>query len=160
MGVYADIRDAIEARIVTVSDYGVVHDYERYNANWSEYFGHFKSTIDSTAQIRGWVVTWNGIPDAQPDGQNFGNIAEVYRFTVRGLQGLADSSATEKTFYSLVEQVKDAIRSRKDFGLSSVIDYTIVVTIPVLDIRMFGSVLCNYCELQVQCIVEQVVTFG
>ncbi len=160
MSTYSDLRDALVARINTVANIGLVHNRERYSSNWTDYLAQFASTISSQKQVRGWWVTWDGIPAAWEDGSAFGRIAEQYVFTVRGVQGMDDSANTEGTFGDLIEAVKAAIRNQASLSVAGVESYSIIVTVPTLELRQFGSVLCHYAELRVVLTVIQAISYA
>ena len=160
MSSYSDIRDAIVTRIQTVANVGTVHNRLRWSSNVSDYLDTFTSSIGGQVQTRAWMVTWEGIPEAWADPSAFGRIGERYVFTVMGIESFKDSAATEGTLYDLVELVKEALRNRKDFGLANVVDYSVRVTVPTLEVRQFGSVLCHVAELKVEVDVVQAVTFA
>ncbi len=159
MGVYSDLRDAVKARVESVSNVGTVHDRQRYNSNWDKYLEQFAGTFTNVKQIRGWWVTWDGVPEVDGEAAAMGVAAETYAYTIRGIQGMDDGAGTEKTFCDLVENVKNAIRDRKDVGIAAVVDYSVRVTIPVLQLRQFGSVLCHYAEIKVEADVRSEVTY-
>lgn len=149
MGTYATIRDAILTDIKTITGYGVAYNRERYTSQWTDFLTMFSSEIGSVKQIRGWWVTWDGIPEVNSEDEVFGTSGESYVYTVRGIQGMDDSASTETTFYDMIELLKNKLRSEITFGSGNVVIGNISVTIPVLQLRQFGSVLCHYGELKI-----------
>lgn len=109
----AAIRTAIYNAINGVSNVGQVYDYERYSNDYTATLSLYKTTLGGTDQIRGWMVGYRGITEAQ--GGRFtapgGRITRTHRFQVLGVMGLQDSEATEKTFAAVAEDVCDALDS-------------------------------------------------
>ncbi len=109
----ATIRAAIYSAVNGVSNIGKVYDYERHSNDWSDFLDKFKTTIGGTNQIRGWMVGYRGITEAE--GGRFtapgGRISRKHRFQILGVMGIDDSEATEKTFAALAEDVCDALDS-------------------------------------------------
>lgn len=108
----ATIRTAIYNAVNGVTDIGLVYDYERHSNDWGAFLDFFKTTIDSTDQIRGWMIGYRGI--AETDGSRFTTpkrITRKHRFNILGVMGIDDSEATEKTFAALAEDVCDALDS-------------------------------------------------
>ena len=108
----ATIRTAIYNAVSGVTDIGLVYDYERHSNDWGDFLDFFKTTIGSTAQIRGWMIGYRGIPESS--GGRFttpSRIARTHRFNILGVMGIDDSAASEKTFAALAEDVCDALDS-------------------------------------------------
>ena len=156
MSVYSTIRDAIKTQVSAVSGIGQVHAYERYSADWSSYFNLF----GGTNQILGWWVTWDGIPESGIDGERMGPVSETYRYTVHGMMGLKDSTATEQSFDELIETVVKELRDQRDYGSTNVIDYSTRVTVPVIETRQYGSVFAHYTEIRVEVTVASDIVWG
>lgn len=156
MSVYSTVRDSIKAQVAGISGIGQVHDYERYSADWSSYFTLF----GGTNQILGWWITWDGIPESGVDGERMGSVAETYRYTVHGIMGLKDSTASEETFDDLIEAVVAKLRNQRDYGSANVIDYSTRVSVPVIETRQYGSVLAHYTEIRVEVTVVTDITWG
>lgn len=150
---YSDIRDAIATLVSGVTDIGKVHNRVRWAADWKDFNAFFTSTIGSDRQIRGWWVTWGGIPETGGDFEGFGPTADTYRFYVRGVLGFQDSADTETTFLSLFSDVVDAVRDTIDFGVAAVVKESVSVRTNEPDIRQFGSVLCHFGEIVIDCVV-------
>ena len=108
----ATIRTAIYNAVSGVTDIGLVYDYERHSNDWGDFLDFFKTTIGSTAQIRGWMIGYRGIPESS--GGRFttpSRITRKHRFNILGVMGIDDSEASEKTFAALAEDVCDALDS-------------------------------------------------
>ena len=107
------IRTAIYNAVNGVSDVGLVYDYERHAKDWSAFLDLFKTTIGGTDQLRGWMVGYRGITEAQGDRFRPAakRVTRKHRFQVLGVMGIDDPEATEKTFAALAEDVCDALDS-------------------------------------------------
>ncbi len=109
----ATIRTAIYNAVNGVSNVGLVYDYERHSNDWSDFLDRFKVTTGGLDQIRGWMVGYRGIQEAE--GGRFtapgGRISRKHRFQILGVMGIDDSEESEKTFAELAEDVCDALDS-------------------------------------------------
>jgi hypothetical protein len=106
----ATIRTAIYNAVNGVADVGLVYDYERHATEWSDFLNLFKTRIDSIDQIRGWMIGYRGIAEAE-GGRFSGDrrISRTHRFQILGIMAIDDSEASEKTFSILAEDICDAL---------------------------------------------------
>ena len=149
MSVQSEIRDALVTLVESVSNVGAVHNRARFTADWSNFNTLFKATIGGVEQIRGWWVQWSGITATNVPGTGFGDDADIWRFTIRGVLALKDAGDTETTFNDLMLAIVNAIRASSHLGEAEVMRYSHRVTTSEPDIRQFGSVVCNYGEIYV-----------
>lgn len=109
----AAIRTTIYNAINGVSNVGLVYDYQRHTNDWAEFENLFKTTIGNVDQVRGWMVGYRGI--VQADNGRFGTIdkriTRRHRFQILGVMGIDDANESEKTFAALAEDVCDALDS-------------------------------------------------
>ena len=157
MSDHQDLLDAIEARLNTVANIGVVHDRVRFSAAWDDYLDHFKTTIGGVDQIRGWQIV---VPEIASTAQRMGAIEREYRIEIFGILGLADGSNTAATFIALVALVLDALDFRTDLSLSGVVDYSVGPATARFEERMFGSVLCHAVTIVVPATVRKTSTYA
>jgi len=141
-------RAAIKTILEGVTDVGNVHDYERWAPDWSSYLDLFKTTIGGTDQIRGWTITNERMPSRQVHDSGH---RRDYVWVLRGVMGLDDSAATEKTFRALAEDVIEEFEV--DRTLSGVITNGAFAadgwpSLAVFEPRLFGTVLCHYAEIR------------
>jgi hypothetical protein len=61
----ASIRALIYAVVNNVADAGQVYDYFRYARDLSGLYDLYKTTIDSTVQLRGWALKFLGFDQVQ-----------------------------------------------------------------------------------------------
>lgn len=147
MNNYLLILADIKAQLAAVPNVGQVHDYSRLAVDWGTYIARFKDT--ASGRIRGFEITRTAVPEHLR-----GAFFRHHRFVLRGFLGFKDEDATDKTFQPLIEEVCNAFRQAQppagkpwlyqngDAPAESCVQVT------VIDERMFGSVLCHYCEIQ------------
>lgn len=136
----------------------MVSNRERWAADWTTYLDTFKATISGTDQIRAWWVTLEAI---QAVPMSFGNTSRTYVFVARGVLGLDDSESTEGTFLDLCEAVMNAVDGRTTLGVTGVIPFSVGPSqLRQIEHRMFGSVLCHYCEIEIRAEVEVAVAYA
>lgn len=137
------IRTKIRGIMLTVADIGVVHDYERFaGGDWGKFIEFFRCTIGGKEQIRGWELCRKAAP-ARYDSN--GEETTTHQFVIRGYRGVRDADATEKDFNVQIEAVREKFRF--NFTLDGLCELAGPVSVEAIDVRMFGSVLCHYCEL-------------
>lgn len=134
-------ESAIRAQIYTilgnVANIGQVYDYERWAKDWATFISLFKSTTHS--QIRGWEMGRKA-PITQDDTS-----IKKHTYFIRGYMAVDDSAATEKTFNALIEAVSSAFAAK--LTLNSTCSGHDLIQVDALDTRMFGSVMCHFCEM-------------
>ena len=142
------IRTQIKTILEGVTGIGVVHDYERWAKDWSQFLTFFKSG----SVINGWTVTRTRTEERALCGnQN----EQVHVFVIRGYYAVDDSAATEKTFQDLIETIRTTFRT--NYTLNGACETTNPewgsmagksgIQADVIEPRMFFGVLCHYCEL-------------
>lgn len=148
MPTLTEIRSAIVAKIQTVPDVGIVHDYERYLKDLAKLRELFETPGPGGGILRGWLVRRVGTREVST---SIGRNHVINRWQIRGYMALSDKEASEKAFDLIIEQIRDAFRA--DENLGGVID-SIVMTDGVAGIQvddsgpvMFGSVLCHGARL-------------
>jgi hypothetical protein len=144
---YLNILADIKARFDAISDIGIVHDYERLTKNWQEFLALFAYTPDGgNQQIRGWEITRRSVPEHKR-----GAYYRHHVFIVRGYLSLKDSDATDKTFQILVDTICETFRAVGEVSTWYYRDGENPENSPcqvdLIEPRMFGGVLCHYCEI-------------
>lgn len=147
------IRAAIKTAVESVSNVGLVYDYQRLTTEWDGFLNLFKTTISASEVIRGWCITCEGVTPVEREtyGGNTSNYARNYPYKIRGYFGVDDSAASEKTAFAIAELVVDALT---DHISSAALD-----NIPSLDIfepRVFGGVLCHFAEISMTVLDEYI----
>jgi len=136
------IRAQIYSILGGVTNIGKVYDYERWADDWEAFINLFKTMISSKAQIRGWEIRRRAAPSVYDS-----NAEEVitHQYILKGYLAVEDASSTEKTFNNLIEAIRTAFRF--NFTLSGLCEMAGPISAEIIEERMFGSVLCHYCEL-------------
>jgi len=134
-----DTREQIKATLGAVEGIGVVHDYDRWAVDWKTILDRLK---DPEGRINAWTISRTKTDDIEDTRSH--NL-RIHHWRIRGVYGLKDANATELTFQDLVEDICDAIRAKR--GFNGTVDRSSAVQVPMIDVRMFGGVLCHYCEL-------------
>lgn len=139
------VRSAIYTFLSAVTNIGVVHDYERWATDWDTFIGLFKTTIGTTPQIRGWEIRQTRVTETDESP-----LARAYK--IKGYLGVSDATATEKTFVALIEAIAAKFRADQMLGTKGapVLGHDFI-QVELIEERMFGSVLCHYCELALTC---------
>lgn len=111
MATYAQVRDAIAARLNTVSGIGNVQDYRRTAQTYAQLESAFTATISAQKQIRGWSIAWES-GELTPSGiQGNGTMRMTGQETwvIRGYMSANDAQATDRTWSALIESVMAAL---------------------------------------------------
>jgi len=155
---YSRLIAAIRERVESVPDVGMVHAYQRFSQQMPDYLDHFMVTVDGVDQIRGWVVTLAADAPISAELVLPDKLQRTYQFEIYGVMGLSDETETEVQFLDLVEAIMDAVEGRADLG--TVGTYNVEpISMRVYQIRMFGNVLCHYCEIMVPVAFDRGVTY-
>lgn len=160
---YADRRDAIVARLLSVPERGVVLDYRKAVTTWTDFKAAFTSAIGGRQVLRGWTVAWeSGTLEPNgwaPPGDRIRMTGDQV-FVVRGYMGHNAQEATDRTFSALVDAVMLALSTsaaalevRQSHVPVSVRQNGFVE----LDAPGVGAVLCHYAEIGLRIRDERVV---
>lgn len=144
------IRAQIKIILEAVTGIGRVYDYLRWATDWTTILSLFKPAGQD--KINAWMIT------RKATGERWGTIArleDVHSFMIIGVYSHDDQSASEKTFQDLIDAIQAKFRDYEDLNGTCLTtapqsgDYSDKAGIQVLtvEIRMFGGVLCHYCEL-------------
>lgn len=152
--IQSDIREALVKIISALPDTGMVYNRYKYSSDWNKFLDQFTVTIGGARHIRGWWVAAPILPGGNTQGDTFDSAWENYIYTIRGVLTYSDTNSSELTFTDLVYTIRNKLAVQGVLGLSTpgaednVIDGSIECTVPVMDIRTFGSFLCHYCEIR------------
>jgi hypothetical protein len=148
----ANIRAQIKTILESVSGIGIVHNYQRYANDWNTILSLFRPT--GKGVINGWMISRSNTPERII---TLGQVDRAHSFLIRGFYSHDDVSASEIIFQALLDSVQAAFR--KNLDLNGSCDNTSPefgegsgmsgLQIKTIDLRMFGSVLCHYCELTI-----------
>jgi hypothetical protein len=136
------VRSKIKALIESVPDTGIVHQYERWTADWGKFITLFKAT---SGEILGWEISRSAAP-----GIYLNTVEEQinHRYLIRGYMGLQDATETELSFNEKIEAIRDAFRS--DMTLGGMNELPVGFDCRLIEPRSFGSVLCHYAEIIIE----------
>lgn len=147
----ATIRAQYKTILQSVPGIGVVHDYERWSADWDKFLAQFQDP--ASKKILGWTITRERSAESFKTGSGY---SRMYTMAIRGYMGLNDTDASEKTFQDLIETVCDTFRGKTT--LNGVVEQVEApLQVDSIDLRQLGSVLCHHCELRQT--VEEISTF-
>lgn len=138
----SSIRSSLFDILKAIAGIGKCHDYTRNNADWGKFIELFK---DSTGKILGWELGRAAVQSvylSNADGE------DTHAFIIRGYMGVNDAQASEKVFNAKIETIRATFR--RNYTLDDTVHMVSPVSAQVIDQRVFGSVLCHYCELQIQ----------
>lgn len=145
MNNYLAILADIKAKLAAVPGVGQVHDYSRLAVDWATYISRFKDS--ASGRIKGFEITRTAVPEHLR-----GAFHRHHRFVLRGFLGFEDAAATDKIFQPLIEEVCAAFRKAAPGAAwlyqNGDAPGESCVQVTTIDERMFGSVLCHYCEIQ------------
>lgn len=136
------VREQIRTILTGVSGIGVVHDYERWAAEWPAYLELFSIEDETGTRINGWDITRRKTPAVTA---SVTHDSRSHTFLIRGMYGLEDSQASELVFQQLIEDICAAFRAK--YQLESTAENTEPVQVDLVENRVFGNMLCHYCEL-------------
>lgn len=144
MSTLDDIRAAIVAELNAITDIGIVHDYERYAAREGDFRTLYLYDLGAGGQqIRGWYVRRLSTVQTR---EVMGSHEDIHRWLIRGFMAIDDATASEKTFDTLIEAIRERFRANNNLGglIASVYSpdgkgVELEESQPVL----FGGVLCH-----------------
>jgi len=142
------IRTAIVATMNTVTNVGIVHDYERYAKLEAEFKALYVAQIAGKGQVRGWYVRRLATREVS---QVIGRYQVTHEWLVRGFMAIEDAAGSEKVFDTLIESVRDVFRT--DETLGGVVSSTVTRDAAGLQLEesvpvLFAGVLCHSARLK------------
>lgn len=143
----ASIRALIYAVVNNVTDVGQVYDRFRWSNDVTSLYNLYKTTIDSTDQLRGWALKWIGWEQVQESlGRDDKDTIRLYHWRLDGWLGIDDSAATETTFDNLVEAVCESLDGSTSLNTESVCEYR-EPTDCTVDEVLFAGNLCHHATI-------------
>jgi len=141
------IRDYLKTLLSGVAGIGVVHDYERWAANWTDLLSYYQKN----GKLNGWAITRRSTAAewvAEP------LVERTHTFEITGIYSLKDTDASEKTFQDLIEAIDAAVRFDHTLGGNCLVAEPLQVE--TVEARMFGSILCHVAVLQLSVVVREI----
>lgn len=142
------IRDKIKAIIVAVPNSGSVQAYERYTQQQSKLAEFYKDA--TSGRILGWNINRYATREAYID---IGRWVLDHDWKIRGFMSLDDADATQETFDTLIEAIRDVFRADPSLGdlvFSTVIEeknHQAGVQVEEVAPVLFAGVLCHSARL-------------
>jgi len=139
-----DIIGAIQTKMSEISGIGTVHDYERWAVSWKKFLELYLWTDPDTGEksIRGWTLSRRSTTEER---ETTASDQTYHQILCRGIMGLDDDAASEKTFQNLIEEIRE--KFRPELYLTSNAYIEAPVEVRIVEVRMAGDVLCHYAEL-------------
>lgn len=138
----AEITAEIKTILEAVPGIGVVHEYERFAAEWGKFLEFFK---DADGRINGWTIGLRKIP---VEREFIPTVLRKHDFVLRGYYGLNDAAASELAFRNLVEAILDAFQDVDTLN-DTVLDSG-PMQVEKIEPRLFGKVLCHCAVLTIE----------
>lgn len=135
----ATIRTQVKTILEGVSGIGLVHEYVRWATTWEKFLEFFKT---SSNKINGATITRVQTPETCESSDHN---SRRHSFLIRMYYGLKDDDESEITFQLLVENTCAAFRAKRT--LNSTAEDSGPPQVEILELRMFGTVLCHYAEI-------------
>lgn len=136
---YADIRAALKTILEGIEGINLVYDYQR----WTRDPATFQTLFKDTDKVHFWCVSRRAVTDTRRYTEQ---VDDVHRIVIRGYMSLDDSAATEKTFQDLIDEVRRTLR--QNYTISGTAQNSGPEINTIIEHRMFGEVLCHYCEIE------------
>jgi len=133
------IRTKIKTVLSGVTGIGKVYNRERYASQWADFISLFKTSAN---KIDGWVMQMR---DADEEEGTSRTNYRTYAFVLRHFYGFDDANSSQITFEDFNETVCNTFRALPD--LDGVVVMSEPPKVTISELRMFGSVLCHYCEI-------------
>jgi hypothetical protein len=150
----ASVREALVTLIESIPDSGSVYNRAKFSTTFDKFLDQF-SWVDQNGrnQVRGW---WLSIPTMPTVGRGtYDQDSEICRFPIRGIMSYRDGSESEIDFEDLSYRVFRVLQKSTGLAVTSVngdrvVVGNIITTMPINELRQFGSILCHYCEIHFQ----------
>ena len=140
----ATSRAALVDTVEAVPSIGVVSDFEPAVTRDEDLQTYF---YDSTL---GYILGWSLTREATTcrDATNSSDF-EDHLLVLRGYRAVDNKGASETAFQDLIELVRTAIRSEEADCWDGLVQFVGHPQVRIVEARVYGSVLCHYCELTV-----------
>lgn len=143
MSEHADLRAAIAAKLASVANIGVVHEYERYAKDEA----NFRALYAVGDRLSGWHIRRT----ARRETAVFNEVLTTWE--IRGFMALEDAAATELLFDEQIDRILDAWRADPTLGGAVLYPRDEAGAVPALvdsGPAMFCGVLCHAARLQLE----------
>jgi len=158
MSTYSDLIEAIKARVDLVPDVGSTHAYQRFSSQMPDYLDHFMVSVEGKDQIRGWVITLSSDQPIASEVMLPEIVQRTYQIEIYGMMELEDGAESELEFLDLAEAVMDSVEGGYQTGVVGTFNVE-AISMRTYQVRMFGNVLCHYCEIMVPIVFDHGVHY-
>ncbi len=148
---YLEILADIKAKMETVTDVGIVHDYYRWNKDYKTFIGLFAyNPTNQPRQIRGWEITRISVEEHK---RGYPAFFRHHKFRFSGYMSLQDKSETDKIFQELIDEVCNVFRNVNApdgstwYYMDGDAEESSSGQAPIIKPKMFGNVLCHTTEI-------------
>lgn len=145
---YTTILADIKAKMESIANIGIIHDYYRWSNNPAKFAALFSFTTSGKKHIRGWEITRVQVPERK------GAVKVTLRhhkFMISGYMGVNDEDATDKIFQPLVDDVCEKFRDDPGGGawyyMNGDEPGNSPCQVQAIDVRIFGNVLCHHADI-------------
>jgi hypothetical protein len=124
------------------ADMGMVHRYERWAVDWSKFIALFKDPV--SGKIFGWEVC-----RSQAVGMYISSLEEQVNhvYVLKGYMAIQDADETDSKFNAKIELLRARFRTK--MTMDGMNELPAGFQVATIDARMFGGVLCHYCEIRI-----------
>lgn len=142
------IQAALVALVSAATGTANVLSGKRLSYDWNRFVAQFREVYDTTeARVHGWTVSYVGDDEVRETSLHN---RLTYRFEVRGYYSLrevdtGDTTTSESEFDALIQAIKDQVRTT--YSVSGTAEISSPASCRLKDERLFGGVLCHYCEI-------------
>lgn len=155
MTTVADVRLALVEVLNTVPNIGNVYDHYKYSSDWQHFLDQFAYFGPSGKKgVRG---AWISIPTVRTGRMStFDTPTDALDWPLRFVMSFSDKDGTEAEFEDVLYTARDVLRTQLTLALGGdiIVPGSIFAEIPLVDLRMYGSVLCSYAEMSITMEVE------
>jgi len=154
------VTTAIKGILEDISGVGVVQEYCRYTRTPEGFREYFTKLVDQYMRIANvWLITRDGFTQTA-DGVPIPQEMREHLFVISGYVGLKDSDASEEIFQDLVDEIINALESRKRLGLETTDIHVRPPQVPVIDHAWLGrTVLCHHCEIHLRVLERRSIVY-
>jgi hypothetical protein len=160
MSVIADQASALKTAIESVTNSGVVYDYQPFPKNdWAQFVTTLTVVIGGQRQVRAWTIQYEG-EDRRYESIGIGSVKTIRRinYIIRFHMSWAHPSS-DGTFRDLIESAATAIDSARSLGGTALDHDPITIDLPNdASPVMIGDIMCHYAEIRVVVKVVQSLT--
>lgn len=139
------LRGTLKSIIQGLTNEGVVHDYERFSADWAALLALFQTTIAGSDYIRGWTITCERVAQTRIEVNRV--LVRAYSHRIRLYWGLDDSAASEKAAFAMALGAVAALDASDTLHDGLTYYDAEPASLETFEPRTFGGTVCHYAEI-------------